>query len=317
MKNFWHKLKSPILALAPMAGVSDSAFRQMCKYYGADVVYTEMVSADGLYYDSKKTLKLLKFKRSEKPIVIQLFGKNPDTFKKAAQICEKHGFDGIDINFGCPARKVVAHGGGVTLMRNLPKCKELIEAAMSGTKLPVSIKVRASIKQDKSDKRITALDFVRYIKDLPVAAIMIHGRPHENPFSAPIDYEMIKKVKKEFKGVVLGNGGINTPEEAKMMMEKTGADGVGLARGLYGKPWLFEQVRDYIEKGEYKEYGRKDVNKAILRHAKIALKAKGEHGLIELRKHLLWYVAGFMGAKKLRSELVKIRTIADIKKVLK
>lgn len=320
MKNFWQQLKKknkPILALAPMAGVTDSAFRQMCKYYGADVVYTEMVSADGLYYDSKKTLELLRFKRSEKPVVVQLFGKNPKMFEKAASVCEEYGFDGIDINFGCPAKKVVAHGGGVTLMRNLDNCKKIIKATMSGTNLPISVKTRTSIKKVDSDERVTVLDFIMRMKDLPISAIMVHARPHENPFTAEIDYEILKQVREKFDGVVLGNGGVNTPEEARAMIEDTGVDGVGLARGLYGKPWLFKQIGDYLEKGKYKTFEKKDINKVILRHAKIALKAKGEHGLIEMRKHLLWYVAGRSGAKKMRGELVKVETIKDIKNIFK
>ena len=357
MNNFWLKLssvsggKKPILALAPMAGVTDSAFRQISKYYGADVVYTEMVSADGLYYDSQKTLGLLKFKPSEHPVVIQLFGKNPATFAKAAKICEDAGFDGLDINFGCPARKVVAHGGGVTLMRDLPRCREIIEAVFAGAKLPVSIKIRVSInvipissfvipakagiqkinnwipdqvRDDNFKKsKVTAIDLVRYIKDLPISAIMVHGRPHENPFSAEIDYEMIKAVKKEFSksvsggpGIVLGNGGIKTPQDAKIMIDKTGVDGLGLARGLYGRPWLFKQIKDYLKDGEYQKFSTNEIKKVILRHAKFALLDKGEYGLIELRKHLLWYVAGWPEAKKLRGELVKVKNLADIKKVL-
>ncbi|HNP75222.1 MAG TPA: tRNA-dihydrouridine synthase family protein, partial [bacterium] len=152
--NFWQKIKKPILALAPMAGVTDSAFRQLCKHYGADVVYTEMVSADGLYYDSKKTLELLKFSKAEKPIVVQLFGKRPATFVKAAAICQAAGFDGLDINFGCPAKKVVAHGGGVTLMRDLNNCRQIVEAVLAGTSLPVSVKIRAGIDE------VTAVDFI-------------------------------------------------------------------------------------------------------------------------------------------------------------
>ncbi|MDO8669394.1 MAG: tRNA-dihydrouridine synthase [Candidatus Buchananbacteria bacterium] len=318
--NFWQKLKKknkPILALAPMAGVTDSAFRQICKYYGADVVYTEMISADGLYYDSHKTLGLLKFKKSEQPVVIQLFGKNPSAFVKAAKICEDVGFAGIDINFGCPAKKVVASGGGVTLMRDLDKCRQIIEAVLAGTKLPISIKVRASIKKEGSDERISALDFIRYIKDLPVSAVMVHGRPHENPFGAAIDYEMIKNIKQEFAGVVLANGGITKPEEAKIMIDKTQADGLGLARGLYGRPWLFKQVKDYLKIGKYKEFKPSDIKKAMIKHARMSFEAKGDYGLIELRKHLLWYVAGWSEAKKLRSELVRVKTLSDIKKILK
>jgi len=306
--------------LAPMAGVTDSAYRQMCRKYGADVVYTEMISADGLHYDSKKTLELLKFAKSEKPIVVQLFGKHPEKFAKAAGICEKAGFDGIDINFGCPAKKVAGHGGGVTLMRDLPKCKEIIEAVIGNTKLPVSVKLRTSIKKD--GENVTALDFIKFMKGLPLACIMIHGRPYENPFNADIDYEMIDICVQEAKSqnskiVVLANGGVNSPEDAKVMLEKTGADGLGLARGLYGQPWLFNQIKEYLQKGKYQEFTQQKIKKAILEHAKLSLKAKDKHGIVELRKHLLWYVKGWPNAKELRSSLVRVETISDLEKVLK
>jgi len=317
MQSFWTKIPYPILALAPMAGVTDSAFRHLCRQYGADVVYTEMVSADGLFFDSKKTLELLKFHKKEKPVVVQLFGKDHARFTKAAQICEKHGFDGIDINFDCPAKKVAGHGGGVTLMRDLEKCKQIIEATMAGTKLPLSVKLRTSIKTTDGKKTITALDFIKYMKDLPIAIIMLHGRSYEKPFAGKPDFAMIKKAKKEFKGLLLGNGGINTPEDAKEMIEKTGCDGVGLARGLYGKPWLFEQCRDYLKDGKYKNYDFGDIKKVIIQHAKLAFKAKEDHGIIELRKHLCWYIAGFAGAKDLRKKLVRAESVEDIRVILK
>lgn len=310
MNNFWLHLNKPILALAPMAGISDSAFRQMCKNYGADVVYTEMISADGLYYDSKKTLELLKFNQTEKPVVVQLFGKRPEVFVKAAQICQAQGFDGIDINFGCPARKVVAHGGGVTLMRDLDNSRRIIQGVLSGTTLPVSVKIRAGIDQ------VTALDFVAKMADLPIATLMIHGRYFQDPFSGPIDYEIIKQVKAAFSGVVLGNGGINTPEQAEEMINKTKVDGLGLARGLYGKPWLFNQIKDLFSLGQYQELNTIQIKQLILEHAELAFRAKSEHGLVEIRKHLLWYVAGWPGAKDLRQKLVQVKNINDIKKIL-
>lgn len=319
MKNFWQKLKKPILALAPMAGVTDSAFRQMCRKYGADVVYTEMVSADGLHYDSKKTLEFLKFAKSERPVVIQLFGKHPEKFTKAAKLCEEVGFDGIDINFGCPAKKVAGHGGGVTLMRDLNKCRAIIEATMAGTKLPVSVKLRSSIKKEAGrDEVVTALDFIRHMKGLPIAAVMVHGRPYENPFSAEIDYGMIKSVKDEFVGgPVLGNGGINAPEDAKKMLELTGVDGLGVARGIYGQPWIFKTIKDYLKNGRPMEFSQAKIKKAMLEHAKLAFAAKDKHGIVELRKHLLWYVSGWPNAKELRSRLVRIETIEGLKEVLK
>ena len=328
--NFWLKIKKPILALAPMAGITDSAFRQVCKKYGADVVYTEMISADGLFYDAKKTLAMLKFDKSEKPVVIQLFGKDASKFTKAAQLAEQAGFTGIDINFGCPAKKVAGRGGGVTMMRDLNKCRQIIEATLAGTKLPVSIKLRTSIKkivdssraQDDEAGVVTSLDFLKAMKGLPIAAVMIHGRPYENPFQAEIDYEMIKKCVQYLKEtapeiVVLGNGGINTTEDAKKMMELTGVDGLGIARGLYGKPWLFEQIKKYLKNGKVPEYSQKKIKQVIINHAKFALKSKDTYGLVELRKHLLWYVSGWSHAKELRSMLVKVESLSDLKKILK
>lgn len=314
-KNFWQRLDKPILALAPMAGVTDSAFRQICKEYGADVLYSEMTSADGLFYGGKKTSELLKFNKKEKSLVIQLFGKRPEMFSAAAALVEKAGVSGIDINFGCPARKVVAHGGGVTLMRDLSKCYEIIENTLKGTNLPVSVKIRTSI--NSGDKKITAVDFVKKVIKLPLAAIMIHGRSYEQGFNGPVDYEMIKKVKEMVKIPVLANGGINTPEEAKIMLEKTKAEGIGLARGVRGQPWLFLQIKDYLNTGRYEEFSWNQIKKVMLRHAELAFESKGEYGLIELRKHLAWYVANRPNASVFRKRLVLIKSLKEIEEIIK
>jgi len=277
--NFWLNLakNKPILALAPMAGITDSAFRQLCRKYGADVVYTEMVSADGLHYQSKKTLELLKFSKTEKPIVVQLFGKDPEKFIKATQIVTKLGFNGIDINFGCPARKVVGHNGGATLMRDLDLCYQIIKNVCDHTLLPVSIKIRTSInlktKKQKNQKteelknqitKVTALDFIKKIKDLPISVIMIHGRSYEQLFLGEIDYDIVKKVKQKFSGIVLANGNITNPEIAQKTLKLTQADGLGLARGLYGRPWLFQEIKDYLQKGEYREKTWSEIKKIAL-----------------------------------------------------
>jgi len=333
MKNFWKKIKPPILVLAPMAGITDSAFRELCRHYGADVVYTEMVSADGLYYDSKKTLEFLKFDKKEHPAIVQLFGKHPEKFTRAAQLCEQAGFDGIDINFGCPAKKVAGHGGGVTLMRDLAKCRQIIEAVLAGTKLPVSVKLRSSINNisrnvacnvstEHVNKKITALDFLKFMKDLPLAAVMIHGRSYENPFEGEPDYALIKKCVQYQKQInhgciMIGNGGIKKPEDAQKMLELAGVSGVGLARGLYGRPWLFQMCRQYLKTGKYSEPTAAQINKAILLHARLAFAAKKKHGLVELRKHLLWYVSGRTNAKALRAQLVRVESVSDVKKIFK
>jgi len=314
MKNFWQNLDKPILALAPMAGITDSAFRQLCKKYGADVLYSEMTSADGLFYESKKTLNLLNFNKKESPLIIQLFGKRPEKFTKASQLVEKSGADGIDINFGCPAKKVTGHGGGVTLMRDLDKCYQIIKNTIKGTKLPVSIKIRSSINY--KTKKITGLDLIKKVKKLPLAAIMIHGRSYEKPFSGPVDFTMIKKIKSLVNIPVLGNGGIDSPEKGQEMLDKTGCDGLGLARAVRGKPWLFQQIKDYLKENKYKEFTWPQIKKVILEQAHLAFKTKKEHGLIELRKHLAWYISGFPNASKYRKELVQTSSIDEIKKII-
>jgi len=304
-----------------MAGVTDSAFRQICKKYGADVVYSEMISVDALAHNSKKTLAMLEFSKKEKPIVIQLFGKKSELFALAAKLVEQKGADGVDINFGCPTPKIFKCGGGASLMRDLDLCYEIIKATCLAAKIPVSIKIRSSIG------KITALDLVKKIKDLPVAAIMVHGRSYERGFNGEVDLAMIKKVKDNFsarggsafggKGIVLGNGGIYSPEQAKIMLAKTEVDGIGLAQGVLGKPWLFKQIKDYLQTGNFLEVDFKQIKKTALEHAALNYKLKGKLGILEMRKHLAWYFKGFEGANVLRQKLIKVDSLKEIKNILK
>ncbi len=314
MNNFWTKLKKPILALAPMAGITNSAFRLICKKQGVAVVYSEMTSADGLYFQGKKTLAMLKFDKREQPLIIQLFGKDPNKFPKAAKLVEQAKASGIDINFGCPARRVIQHGGGVTLMRNLEQCYQIIQAVTENTKLPVSVKIRSSINDGY--KKLTALDFLKKIANLPVSCVMIHGRTYEQGFVGPIDYQIISDARKYFKGIILANGGITSPKTAQELLKKTKADGIGIARGIYGQPWLFRQIKDYLTQGKYEELTWSQKKKIILEHAKLAFKLGNDQGIIELRKHLLWYVKGLSRARSLRQGLVRVKTIEEIKTIL-
>jgi nifR3 family TIM-barrel protein len=315
MKNFWLELPKPILAVAPMAGLTDAAFRLLCRKNGADVTYTEMISIDALYYDSRKTMQMIEFDKKEKPVVVQLFGKRPQLVEKAVKIVAEMGFSGIDLNFGCPAKKVVRHGGGVSLLKDLGLCHELVQAVCESTKLPVSVKTRTSIK--KGNKDVTVFDFMDKIKDLKVTTLMLHGRSYEQGFVGEPNYEVMREVKKIFPGIVLGNGGLNTPEDAKKMLELTGVDGLGLARGLYGKPWLFQLVKDYLEKGEYKNLTFKQIKKIAIDHAKLNYKMLGDHGIVEMRKHLCWYFRGYPQAGKLREKMVRVVTVEDVKDALK
>jgi len=321
MQNFWQTLPKPILALAPMAGVTDTAFRQMCKLGGADVLYTEFVSTDAIVYESKKTFEMLKFSPNEQPVVCQVFGKKPEHYYKSAKVLADFGFAGIDINFGCPAYKVVKHGGGVTLMRRPDVVREIVQATCEGSPIPVSIKIRASICKegcavDDPEGQVTALDLIKVLEGLPIATVMIHGRSYEKPFDGALNIDAITQAKKVFPGIVLANGGVYRPEDAKKLLDETGADGVGIARGSWGRPWLFGEIKEYLAKGSYTPRTWGHIVPAILQHAKLAFAAKGKYGLIELRKHLAWYVKGFPGASALRSKLVRSTTYEDIELAL-
>jgi len=315
-KNFWkilHSKKEPILALAPMAGFSDSAFRQICKKYGADVLYSEMASVTALYYNQKlkdnATLELLKFNRQkEKYYVVQLFGSNPEHFAVATRIITKYiKPDGIDINFGCPVPKIIKQGAGSGLMKNLAQSRKVIEAVIANTNLPVSIKIRA-----KSGD-VDALKFLKNISDLPISALMIHGRTLSQGFSGQPDFKIIKKARQYFKGIILANGGINNLADAQKALKESGADGLGLARGILGRPWLFKEVKSNREIN----LSQKEIFKLMTESASLSQKLKGKQGIIELRKHFPWYLTNWPGASKLREKIVKINTLADLKKVLK
>ncbi len=350
MDNFWLKIKHPILALAPMAGITDSAYRQICRRYGADVVYSEMASVSALYFHPvkyfsitknnfvnqnllnrvkpQKTLELVKFEKAERPYVVQLFGKEPAHFAKATKIIsEKVKPDGIDINFGCPAKKVFSHGSGCALMMQKELAREIISAVCENTKLPVSIKIRAGVKD------ATALEFVKYTADIPYSTIMIHGRTYEGGFSGPLDFKLVEKIKKMFPDkIVLANGGINSAEDGvKILKDHPPLDGLGIARGAWGRPWIFDEIKDLLKNNvgvqfiepennngfdKSNPYDFNRVKKIMLLHAKLIHKDKGQHGLFEIRKHMSWYVKGFPGASELRRKLVMAKSIEEIKEIL-
>lgn len=327
-KNFWQKLKNidkPIYALAPMAGVTDSAFRQVCKGFGADVVYSELASATALNYAPAKTLELLKFVPVERPYVVQLFGSNPKHFAIAAKlITEKLKPDGIDINFGCPVKKVQKQGAGAILMSDLKLSHAVIKSVIDNTNLPVSIKIRARVEKGEGveKKKVDALVFLKKMKDLPIAAVMIHGRSLAQVHKGEVDWQIIKEAKKYFKGVLLANGGVVDKQSADDLLQKTEADGIGIARGAMGKPWIFQEVRSLPDcgmraGGKCNVKSKEEIFRIVLQHAKLAEKMGGRAGIVELRKHLCWYVTGLPGASELRQELVKVESYKEIKEILK
>lgn len=321
--DFWHLRHRPILALAPMEGYTDSAFRMMAHELGADVVYTEFVSSDAIAHHARTAFRKMTFNPAEQPVVCQIFGKDPEAFVVAAREIEARGFAGVDINLGCPAHKVVRSGTGVALMRSPDFVKRLVAATIEAVRIPVSLKMRASIRRERKEvapdtpERTTALDLVEALDGMPIAAIMVHGRSYEDGFDGPVDVTMMRAVKERFHGIVLANGGITTPERAKELLDQTGADGIGIARGSLGKPWIFSQIHSFLDTNSYAPPTTDELKHIIERHAELAYAAKGDHGIIELRKHCASYIRGYPNASSLRSKLVRVTTRADITDILK
>jgi len=341
MTSFWDALPRPFTALAPMAGVTDTVFRRLCKEGGADVVYTEFLSIDAIVHESKKTFDMMRFDPSEQPVVVQIFGKHPELYEKAARIIARYGFAGIDINFGCPAYKVVKNGGGVSLMRNPSLCRDIVAATVAGAgNIPVSIKCRASIKKRaekneidyarndadglndcnascETSDTVTAVDLINAVKDTGLSAVMLHARSYEKPFDGAPDINAYHEVRKIWDKILIANGGIDSPESAQEILSHAPVDGVGIARGSWGKPWIFKQIREYLHTGSYTTLTLNKIKERILHHAHLALALKGTHGLIELRKHLGWYIKGFPHASQVRTQLMQCTTVEEIEKIFK
>ena len=312
MNNFWQKLKKdkknePILALAPLAGFTDSAFRFICKEFGADVVYSEMASVSALKYKPKKTLEMLKFDKRERPYVVQLFGSDKNHFIEAVKFLEKNlQPDGIDINFGCPVKKVLKQGAGCKLMGDLKLSRQIIQAVLDNTNIPLSIKVRTSAFS------VNLIDFLKNISDLPVSTLMIHGRSLKQLFSGPIDLNLIKESRNYFSGIILANGGINNLAEAQDVYKKTGVDGVAFARGVLGRPWVFSKDLQNVS-GEDKKIL---IIETALRHLELIRENRGEVSFNEFKGHLAWYLKDFSGASNLRMKMMSAKSYQEIENLL-
>lgn len=307
MVNFWSNLPKPFLVLAPLAGATDSAFRQICKDFGAQVVVSEMASVAALAHDQKKTLAMLAFEEKERPYVVQLFGANPEQFALAAQIItDKIRPDGLDINFGCPVPKVIKQGAGAALGSDLPRARAAIEAVLANTDLPVSIKLRAF------NKEITAEQFVANVADLPIAAVAVHGRSLSAGFSGPADPIAIAACRPHVAGQLIANGGIEDLASAEAMLKNSQADGLMIGRGALSRPWLFKEI---LERKTI-DLTWPELTDLMLRHAQLVVGNKGEHGLLEFRKFLAWYVKSWPQARKMRQQLVAIEKLADLEKII-
>ena len=303
------------LILAPMAGVTDMPYRVICSEYGADLVYSEMISAKGIYYNNNNTKKLLETDPKERPCGIQLFGNDPDIMSDMAARIEEEDFDIYDINMGCPVPKVVGNGEGSALMNDIKLSSRIISSIVNKVKKPVTVKFRKGFRKDDN----TAVEFAKMAEASGAAAITIHGRTREQYYSGKADWNVIADVKSAVTIPVIGNGDLFTPEDVKRMYEMTGVDGFMLARGARGNPWIFTRTKAYLETGELLPLPTIDeICAMMIRHAKMNVDYKGEYtGIREMRKHASWYTAGLPNSAKLRNMLGRIETVEDLCEILK
>lgn len=302
------------LILAPMAGVTDLPFRILCKEQGADLIYTEMVSAKGIMYHNKNTEDLLRIDDKERPVALQLFGSDPDIISEQAKRIEERNFDILDINMGCPVPKVVNNGEGSALLKNIPLAAKIIEKTVKAIEKPVTVKFRKGFGRGE----IQAVEMAKAAEAAGAAAVAVHGRTREEYYSGRADWDVIAAVKEAVKIPVIGNGDIVTPKDAEVMLRQTGCDGLMIGRAARGNPWIFHQIKTYFETGEQlAKPPFSVVSDMILRHAKMQAEWKGEKwGILEMRSHAAWYTAGYPHSAALRRKMNEIETYEAMEELL-
>ncbi len=295
---------------APMAGLSDIAYRLLAKEQGAGLVYSEMIHVMGTIRHCEKTLALMKTVPEEKPVAIQLFGKDPLMFGPAAIIAEEHGADIIDLNMCCPAAKVINGGSGCALMKTPKLAEEIIKETLSLAKVPVTVKLRLGW----DSKSINIIEFAQMAEQCGVSAVTLHPRTRQQMFKGTSDWSMIKKLKESVKIPVIGSGDIKTPQDAKRMLDETGCDAIMLGRGVIGNPWFFKEVIHYLKTGEM--LPRPSFEERVqmyLHHAKMLVEVKGERkAMLEMRKFGHRYVSGEPGASHLRQQINVVTKYSEL-----
>ena len=300
--------------LGPMAGVTDLPFRLLCKEQGAGLLCMEMVSAKGIFYNNKNTESLLQIHPEEVPVSLQLFGSDPKIVSEMAKQIEERPFFILDINMGCPVPKVVRNGEGSALMKNPKLVYELVSATVKAIKKPVTVKIRKGF----DDEHINAVEIAKIIEEAGAAAVAVHGRTREQYYSGKADWEIIRQVKEAVSIPVIGNGDVTSGEKAIAMREQTGCDGVMIARGAQGNPWIFSELLEYERTGRLPD--RPDVEETkqtMLRHARLQIEYKGDFtGIREMRKHVAWYTKGLHGAARLRDQINQVESYAELENLL-
>ena len=300
--------------LAPMAGVTDLPFRTLCKEQGAGLICMEMISAKAISFHNKNTIALMEIDPCEHPVSMQLFGSEPDLMAEVAKSIEDRDFDILDINMGCPVPKVVRNGEGSALMKNPKLVYEIVSAMVKAIDKPVTMKIRKGF----DDSCINAVEIAKIIEEAGAAAVAVHGRTREQYYSGQADWDIIRQVKEAVSIPVIGNGDVTSPQKAEELVKQTGCDGIMIARGAQGNPWIFSEMITYEETGVLPERpSLEEIRDMMLRHARLQLKYKGEFiGIREMRKHVAWYTKGLKGSAKLREEINRVESYQELEELL-
>lgn len=295
--------------LAPLAGITDSAFRTICTSFGAGMTYTEMVSAKALTFGDRKSLSLLEISKNEMPCIAQIFGNDPDVLAQGALIAlENSSAVGIDINMGCPVPKITSNGEGSALMADIKRAEAIIKAVRNVISVPLSVKFRRGYTVDT----INAVEFAKMAESAGVDAICVHGRTRTQMYSGQSDMQTISDVKNAVSIPLIASGDIFSPESALRAMNEYGADAVVVARGAMGNPFVFRECIEYEQYGTYSKPTRLELTQTMKRHIELCCEKKGEQrAMSECRKHMLWYLKGIPGAKKIKVKMTQMSNFAD------
>lgn len=303
-------MKENLVFLAPMAGVTDRAFREIAMEFGADRCFTEMVSSKGLYYNDKKTADLLRHSEKERPIAVQIFGHEPEVMGSIVEKALAYGGDFLDINSGCPAKKIISNGDGGAMMRDPQLFGQVVKAVVKASPVPVSVKIRKGWDDDS----VNAVELAKIAQESGAALLTIHGRTVKQGYSGTADWDSIRQVVEAVEIPVIGNGDIFTPQDAKRMLEQTGCQGVMLGRGILGNPFLIRDTVAYLKSGELLPQPAPAEKIAMAkRHVQLLIQYKGEYiGIREARKHAAWYIKGMPGSARIKGQITGVKTYDEL-----